>query len=104
MRDKVSHLVSLGNPWGARGRKFESCRPDQYLHAVPRWLVALFVPMVNVETAQEIGREMDEREAAERRRRACFRRCWRRSASGYTEHQAARTPGRLVSVALGASA
>ena len=31
MRDKASRLVSPRNPWGARGRKFESCRPDQYL-------------------------------------------------------------------------
>jgi hypothetical protein len=31
MRDKVSRLVLPWDPWGARGRKLESCRPDQYL-------------------------------------------------------------------------
>jgi hypothetical protein len=31
MRDNASRLVSPWNPWGARGRKFESSRPDQLL-------------------------------------------------------------------------
>ena len=31
IRNSALHPVSPWNPWGARGRKFESCRPDQYL-------------------------------------------------------------------------
>ena len=41
---QVEHVLIA---WGARGRKFESCRPDQYLHAVQVCSVPLFVPTLN---------------------------------------------------------